>query len=108
MGDRRVASPILYKAQPGLALRHRIGPKRRPRRKRWEKLGAAKEKTWPRSAGDAKRQKGSATSCAKSWLAAGGEQKPTRRPRSSRVGASPGPLREGPRRAHGGPDGVGC
>jgi len=31
MGDARVASPILYKAQPGLALRHRSGAKRRPR-----------------------------------------------------------------------------
>jgi hypothetical protein len=58
----------------------------------------------PRSAGDAKRRSASATACAGSCTLSGGEKKPTRRPRSSRVGApSPNPPREGTRRAHGGP-----
>ena len=35
MGGGRAASPISYKAQPGLALRHRSGAKRRPRCGGW-------------------------------------------------------------------------
>src|ERR687889_607019 len=51
----------------------------------------------PRSAAGAKRPNGSATSCAGSCSPSGGEKKSTRRPRSSRVGGSLGPLLEEPR-----------
>jgi hypothetical protein len=43
MGGGRAASPISYKAQPGPALRHRSGAKRRPRRMPWEKRRGQRE-----------------------------------------------------------------
>jgi excisionase family DNA binding protein len=65
---------------------------------------------WPRSVAGAKRQSASATACAGSCSPSGGEKKPTRRPRRSRVGVRrPTSLRERLRRAHsGGLGGVGC
>jgi hypothetical protein len=85
--------PRMSSAQSGPAER-----KRRPRCTRG----------WPRNAGDAKRPNGSAMTSAGSSTPVAGSKEPTRRPRGSRVGVSPDPLREGLRVAHGGPGGVGC
>src|SRR5215203_5194118 len=63
-------------------------------------------KGWPRSAADAKRPNGSATTCAGSCSPAERCENPRRRSRSRRIGQTT-PLMEGLRRAYGGPGGVG-
>jgi hypothetical protein len=62
---------------------------------------------WRKSSAGAKRPNGSATSSAKNCTPPESRDNRPRRSRSSRVGASPTPLREGLRRAYGGPGGGG-